>query len=188
MDINETSMSSSDALLRQLLLKESVVDFYNREADLLDRRELTAWLDLFTEDTSYVVPLQRNVKYGDWEREVGMGPLDVAWIADTKETLSQRVEQIQTGVHWAEEPLSRALHLVANVRVLSHSGGGSAPEEVSTRARVLVYRNRVERETDFFVCMREDTLRRTGDDWQIAKRVTFIEQNVLLSKNLTLFF
>ena len=47
---------------------------------------------------------------------------------------------------------------------------------------------KVERETDFIVGIREDTLRSVDGDWKIAKRVVFIEQNVLLSKNLTLFF
>jgi 3-phenylpropionate/cinnamic acid dioxygenase small subunit len=189
MDINATTLSSGTSeLLQQLLLKESVTEFYTREADLLDHRELDSWLDLFAEDATYLVPLQRNVKYGDWSREKALGPLDAAWISDTKETLSQRIEQIQTGVHWAEEPLSRAVHLVTNVRILGELPGGAQSQEISTRARVLVYRNRVERETDLIVGMREDTLRRVDGDWKIVKRVVFIEQNVLLSKNLTLFF
>ncbi len=29
------------------------------------------------------------------------------WFDEGKETLTQRVRQILTGVHWAEEPLSR---------------------------------------------------------------------------------
>jgi len=33
-----------------------------------------------------------------------------------------------------------------------------------------------------------DTLRRDGDSWLIARREIFLEQNVLLAKNLTLFF
>ncbi|MCD6075143.1 MAG: Ring hydroxylating beta subunit, partial [Rhodospirillales bacterium] len=67
MDINEATLSSGTSeLLQQLLLKESVTEFYTREADLLDHRELDSWLDLFAEDATYLVPLQRNVKYGDW--------------------------------------------------------------------------------------------------------------------------
>ena len=41
------------------------------------------------------------------------------------------------------------------------------------------------RETD--VGKREDTLRRTGDGWLIARRKIILDQNVLLSKNLTFF-
>ena len=46
-------------------------------------------------------------------------PLDMSWIDEGKETLATRVAQIKTGVHWAEEPLSRVSHLVTNVRIAS---------------------------------------------------------------------
>ena len=35
---------------------------------------------------------------------------------------------------------------------------------------------------------REDTLRRAGDGWLIARRKIILDQNVLLTKNLTFFF
>ena len=48
-------------------------------------------------------------------------------------------------------------------------------------------------ETDILVGKREDVLRRPndsegGDGWQIARRTILLDQNVLLSKNLTFFF
>ena len=132
--------------------------------------------------------MQRNVKYDHLERENALGPLDTAWFADTKDTLSQRVEQIQTGVHWAEEPVSRSAHLVTNVRIVSRSPEHGPAQTVSTRCRILVYRNRLEREVDLFVGIREDRLRRRGATWEIVERTVFLEQNVLLAKNLTLFF
>ena len=62
------------------------------------------------------------------------------------------------------------------------------PEEVAVRCRFLIYRNRVETETDILVGKREDLLRRAGDGWQIARRKIVLDQNVLLTKNLTFFF
>jgi 3-phenylpropionate/cinnamic acid dioxygenase small subunit len=62
------------------------------------------------------------------------------------------------------------------------------PREVTTKCRFLIYRNRVETETDLLVGKREDTLRRTGDGWLIARRKIILDQNVLLTKNLTFFF
>ena len=59
---------------------------------------------------------------------------------------------------------------------------------MSVRCRFLVYRNRVETETDILVGKREDLLRRVGAQWQIARRKILLDQNVLLSKNLTFFF
>ena len=54
----------------------------------------------------------------------------------------------------------------------------------------MIYRNRVETETDILVGKREDVLRREGEgeEWRIARRTILLDQNVLLSKNLTFFF
>lgn len=93
------------------------------------------------------------------------------------------MKQILTGVHWAEEPLSRVCHMVSNVEILTAS-----PTEVTVRSRFLVYRNRVETETDFFVGKREDVLRKVDGQWKIARRKILLDQNVLLAKNLTVFF
>jgi 3-phenylpropionate/cinnamic acid dioxygenase small subunit len=46
----------------------------------------------------------------------------------------------------------------------------------------------VETETDFLVGKREDLLRRVNDSWKIARRKIVLDQNVLLAKNLTVFF
>jgi 3-phenylpropionate/cinnamic acid dioxygenase small subunit len=186
--LTATTATEREELLERLLLKESIEEFFATEYDLLDRRELSEWLTLFADDAVYTVPLQRNVKHGSGESESRLGALDTAWFADTKDTLLQRVEQIQTGVHWAEEPVSRSAHLVTNVRVVERSPESGPAQTVSTRCRILVYRNRLEREVDLFVGIREDTLRRRGAGWEIVERTVFLEQNVLLAKNLTLFF
>jgi 3-phenylpropionate/cinnamic acid dioxygenase small subunit len=57
-----------------------------------------------------------------------------------------------------------------------------------TKCRFIVYRNRVEDETDFLVGRREDTLLRTGGQLKIARRKIILDQSVLLAKNLTMFF
>jgi len=52
----------------------------------------------------------------------------------------------------------------------------------------LIYRNRVETETDLLVGKREDLLRRIDGGWKIARRKIVLDQSVLLAKNLTFFF
>jgi 3-phenylpropionate/cinnamic acid dioxygenase small subunit len=98
------------------------------------------------------------------------------------------VGQIRTGVHWAEEPPSRICHMVSNVQILSARPAGPAPTEVAVKSRFLVYRNRVETETDVLVGKREDVLRRVEGHWKIARRKIVLDQSVLLTKNLTFFF
>jgi 3-phenylpropionate/cinnamic acid dioxygenase small subunit len=174
--------------LARLLLKEEIETFLYREAELLDERRYTEWLDLFTEDTHYFMPMRRNVPHDEPEREFTRAGADVSWFDEGKDTLARRVQQICTGVHWAEEPPSRTCHMIANVQVLVASPADPAPAEVTVRSRFLVYRNRVETETDLLVGRREDVLRRVNGEWRIARRTIVLDQNVLLAKNLTVFF
>jgi 3-phenylpropionate/cinnamic acid dioxygenase small subunit len=111
----------------------------------------------------------------------------VNWFDEGKDTLGRRVAQIQTGIHWAEEPPSRTCHMVSNVQIVRAAPAGPSPSEVLTRCRFLVYRNRVETETDLLVGKREDTLRRVNGRWKIARRMVVLDQSVLLAKNLTFF-
>jgi len=174
--------------LARLLLKEEVEAFLYQEAELLDERRYEEWLALFTEDAHYFMPMRRNVPRDEPEREFTRAGLDVNWFDEGKDTLTRRVKQILTGVHWAEEPPSRICHMISNVQVLAASPAGPSPAEVSVKSRFLVYRNRVETETDFLVGKREDLLRRVNGGWKIARRKIVLDQSVLLAKNLTVFF
>jgi 3-phenylpropionate/cinnamic acid dioxygenase small subunit len=73
--------------------------------------------------------------------------------------------------------------MVSNVQVLE-----AGADEVRVKSRFLLYRNRVETETDFLVGKREDVLRRMDGGFRIARRKIVLDQNVLLAKNLTFFF
>ena len=180
----------SDRLAR-LLLTEEVAQFLYVEAEILDERRYDEWLALLADDVRYWMPMRRNVKYGDETgREFTREREDIAWFDEGKETLTRRVRQIQTGIHWAEEPQSRITHMVSNVQLLEATPSLADPREVTAKCRFLIYRNRVETETDFLVGKREDTLRRAdnGEGWLIARRKIILDQNVLMTKNLTFFF
>ncbi len=181
-------MSERDDRIDRLLLAQEVADFLYREAELLDERRYADWLALLADDIRYWMPMRRNVKYGEEGREFTREGTDIAWFDEGKETLTRRVRQIETGIHWAEEPQSRISHLVTNVQLVEATPSLAEPREVSLRCRFLIYRNRVETETDLLVGKREDLLRREGTDWRIARRKIILDQNVLLSKNLTFFF
>ena len=177
-----------ESAIGRLLLQREVEAFLYREANLLDDRRYDEWLALLDDDIRYWVPMRRNVKFGELEREFTRAGQDINWFDEGKETLTQRVRQIQTGVHWAEEPLSRLAHLVTNVEILDAVPDGPDAATVALRCRFIIYRNRVETETDILVGRREDTLRRVDGQWRIASRQVFLDQNVLLAKNLTFFF
>ena len=181
-------MTDQDQRIAHLFLKQEIEEFLYHEAELLDERRFEEWLDLFTEDTRYWMPIRRNVKFGESEREFTREGQDINWFDEGKDTLTRRVNQILTGVHWAEEPLSRICHIVSNVQVLEAAPSILEPAEVTAKSRFLIYRNRVETETDFLVGKREDGLRKVEGRWKIAHRKVVLDQNVLLAKNLTFFF
>lgn len=170
-------------------LRDEIEDFLYLEADLLDQRRFKEWLDLLAEDLVYFMPIRRNVKFGQHaEQENTRQGEGISWFDEDKWTLGKRVDQILTGVHFAEEPLSRVSHLVTNVRLLDVRPSAEEAREVTVGSRFLVHQNRVEYENFTFVGRRTDELRRVGASWQVARREIILEQNVLLAKNLTVFF
>lgn len=170
-------------------LKDDIEDVLHAEADLLDERRYKEWLDMLTEDITYFMPMRRNVKFGQHaDRENTRQGEGISWFDEDKWTLGKRVDQILTGVHYAEEPLSRVCHLVTNIRIKSATPSVEQATEVDVGCRFLVYQNRVEYETYTFVGRRNDTLRLVNGVWKVSKREIILDQNVLQAKNLTAFF
>src|SRR6202522_479675 len=121
-------------------LKADIEDFYFREADLLDDRRFRDWLDILADDITYFMPIRRNVKFGQHaEHENTRQGEGISWFDEDKWTLTKRVEQILTGVHYAEEPLSRVTHMVSNVRLLTVSPSAEDAQDVTVGCRFLVY-------------------------------------------------
>jgi 3-phenylpropionate/cinnamic acid dioxygenase small subunit len=174
--------------LARLLLRQEIEEFLYREAELLDERRYEDWLELIADDVRYWMPMRRNVKVGESQREFTRADHDINWFDEGRETLERRVKQIMTGIHWAEEPVSRITHIVSNVQLLDAAPSLEEAADVTVKCRFLIYRNRVETETDILVGKREDRLRRTNAGWQLARRKIILDQNVLLTKNLTFFF
>ena len=181
-------MTTTESNIAQLLLKNEIEEFLFQEAELLDERNFEDWLGLLTDDIRYWMPMRRNVKSNELDREFTREGQDINWFDEGRDTLERRVRQILTGVHWAEEPLSRICHFVTNVQIRKATPSASDPAEVLVKCRFLVYRNRVQTETDFLIGKREDTLRKVAGAWKISERKIILDQNVLLAKNLTFFF
>jgi 3-phenylpropionate/cinnamic acid dioxygenase small subunit len=188
----ETAQAAAPPLPRNdayYRLKADMEDFLYAEADLLDNRQFRDWLNLLADDITYFMPIRRNVKFGQHaQRENTIQGSGISWFDEDKWTLTKRVDQILTGVHYAEEPLSRVCHMVSNVQVLRVTPSLDDPQEVEVRCRFLVYQNRIEYETYTFVGKRTDLIRKTSDGWKIARREILLDQNVLLAKNLSTFF
>ena len=172
-----------------------IEQFLYREARLLDDRQFHQWLDLFTDDIRYWIPLRSNrypaiskaisIRDGSrYEEEDLSKENELAIMDETKESLERRIARLDTGMAWAEDPPSRTRHFISNIEV--HPGGKAS--ELKVYSNFIMYRNRAEKEQDFYVGSREDILRRVEGGWKIAYRKVILDQNVLLAKNVSNFF
>jgi len=174
---------------RYLALVREAEEFLYEEAELLDERSFRVWLDTLADDLVYFMPMMYNVKFGEHAAgEKTRFDKDMSWFNEGKWTLTKRVEQILTGVHWAEEPLSRLCRAVSNVQLTGIRMNEQQQEELSVRSRFVTYQNRCEYEEYFFVGKRNDVLRRVDGQWKLARREIHLGQTVLLAKNLSIFF
>ena len=165
---------------RQALWLE-LMQFYIREAWLLDERKFQEWLGLFTEDVLYFMPRRKNVPRRESHREVT--PLgDLALIEDDKRYLEMRVARLETGMAWAEDPPSRTRHLIGNLVAEPLDSG-----DVQAKTAFLVYRSHLETDQQLLAGSRDDVLRRVDGAWKVAKRTIVLDANVLLDKNLSIF-
>ena len=161
-----------------------VEQFYYEEAELLDDGRFADWLDLFAEDLDYWMPTRSNRLRRQQAQSIAARG-EAAFLDETKESLAWRIRRFDSGMAWAEDPPSRTRHLITNVtvRTADHSAN-----ELHARSSFLVYRNRLERETNIFAGTRTDLLRRTADGLRVARREILLDQNVLQAKNISTFF
>jgi 3-phenylpropionate/cinnamic acid dioxygenase small subunit len=154
--------------------------FLYREARMLDEGRFEDWLALFTDDIRYWMPMKsvRSGKAHESDR------LELAFFDDNKGTLTLRVKRLATNFAFAEDPPSRTTRLLSNIELEA----GAQDGEATARCNFLVYRNRLQSVENLYVGHREDLLRRSGEGWRIARRKVVIEQNVLNSSNLSIFF
>jgi len=173
----------------------AVEQFLYREARLLDERRFHEWLALFTDDVRYWMPMRSN-RYPKISKAIVILDPDryteeeltrddeLAILDETKETLGRRIARLDTGMAWAEDPPSRTRHMISNIEVEP----GDAAAELKVFSNFMVYRSRAETEQDFYVGARQDVLRQVDGAWKIARRKIILDQNVLLAKNVSIFF
>lgn len=167
-----------------------VQQFYYREAELLDDGRYADWLSMLADDLDYWMPTRTNRLRRQQTLSVAARG-EAGYYDESKESLAWRIRRLDSGMAWAEDPPSRTRHLITNVTVRHvdpslHDGFDAT--DLSVRSAFLVYRNRLEREENLFAGSRDDVLRSTEDGLQIARRVILLDQNVLMSKNISTFF
>ena len=167
----------SDALQGQdaahAALHFELEQFLHREARLLDTHRLEKWLELFTEDATYWVPLARNQE-DPYEHS--------SIIHDDRTLLAVRVRQYGHPRAHARQPATRTCHQVGNVLLLDES---AAQIRVASTLVLIEYRQERQRQWGALV---EHTLKRTVTGLRIAaKRIDLVNSEAELDGITVLF-
>jgi 3-phenylpropionate/cinnamic acid dioxygenase small subunit len=133
----------------------NVEQFLYHEARLLDTGQLEAWLELFTDDATYWLPLERDQK----------DPFETSSIIhDDRTLLELRVKQARHPRAHARLPLARTVHQVGNVIV---TNGTDGEIKVDSTLQLIEFRNERQRVWGALV---EHRLRRAGESFKIARK------------------
>ncbi len=161
-------------------LQYQITQFLYQEAYLLDHRKYKEWLDLFTEDIVYRMPVRVTT-----ERREGTDIADeMSYFEDNKNSLALRVNRLYTKSAWVEDPSPRQRHIISNIMI----DPGSHPDEYQVRNYFLFHRSRgSDIETEKLFGEREDVLRKVNGEWKIASRTIYPDQAVLGVMNLSMF-
>lgn len=163
-------------------LRNEVEQLLYREARLLDSGHFHEWLDLFTDDVRYWVPIRETVM-GSAEGIPADDEIAAPHIDDDKAHLTLRVKRLDTGMAWAEVPSSRTRHFITNVEVEIDEENG----DVTAFSNFLVYQGRRETSEYTFSGRREDRLRRDDGGWKISRRKVVLDHTVL-PRSISVFF
>ena len=157
----------------EIELRSEIEQFLYREAWLLDHGRLDEWLALFTDDTTYWIPLQANQT----------DPLTTSSIVhDDRRLLEVRVRQFQHPRAHARVPAPRTVHQIGNVQVLE-----AADRDVRAGSTLILVEYRRERQRVWGGLV-EHRLRRTADGLRIAaKRIDLVNSEAELDGIVCLF-
>ena len=163
-------------------LQHEVEQFLYREVRMLAEGRFEEWLDLFTEDSRYLMPIRETTATReDSER----GEEFLPHIDDDKDFMRARVQRLRHRLAHAEQPPSRLRYFISNIEVEDTDGG--ADGDLDVRCNLMVYQSRLERTEKIFVGRREDRLRPENGSYRIANRVVVLDQS-LLPRSITIFF
>ena len=160
-------------------LQHSVEQFLYREVRLLSELRYEEWLDLFTDDARYWMPVRETV---DGQPDAVAGDDEMALFDDDKAFLASRIERLRSPLAHAERPPSRLRYFVSNVEIDDLGQG-----QIDVSCNILVYQSRLERTEASYVGRREDRLRRHDQTWRIKNRKIILDQT-LIPRSISIFF
>lgn len=132
-----------------------VAAFLYREAELLDARRFEEWLALYADDATYWIP---------------QGPdadprVDVQLVLDDRRRLHERVLRLSSGHAYSQDPASRTVHLISNVRIAEQEG-----DAVTVASAQLITEVRRNRQAHYAGHVRHELVPGAGGSWLIRRK------------------
>lgn len=159
-----------------MLTRDDAEQLLYREARLLDEGRFEEWLDLFTADATYWVPITGEDP--DWEPSI---------IYDTRARMAERVFRLLHTPAHAQNPPSRTQHDLTNIEI---SPDGDAQARV--RCNLTLHELRIGDPSQVgladqrvFAGRCEYLLRRIDREWRIARKRVDLLDRELPQYNLT---
>jgi ethylbenzene dioxygenase beta subunit len=128
------------------------------------------------------MPLRENRRRRTKGREIT--PDHMAFFDERKADIDLRLQRLESGMAWIEDPPTRHVYSITNVEAFTTP----IPGEYEVHSIFTQYRNRSEHDESTLMGRRRDVLRAGGDTFMVARRLILLQQSVLLTKNLSVFF
>lgn len=152
------------------------------EARLLDEERYDEWLALLADDLRYRMPLPERRFRKDAQAAHPFGGGNV--FDEDKARLAVRVNRLQSGMVWAEDPRNRVRRFVGNVEVYATD----APDRVRVHSNVDIHRARHDGVQRRLTAARADLWRHDQGHWRLAHRDIALDHPVVRDSNLNVFF
>lgn len=158
-----------------------IAGFLYHEARLLDARKLWEWFALLTEDVVYRVlaPTARPLE----EPDRGHG---VLCVDEDHSTLRTRITQLSNPTYTiAENPPFFTRRFVSNIEAAR-----SEPEgRFTVSSNLLLYRSQGTQLPPYlFSAERQDVLLQVDRQWRLAERLVLLDEVVIGTRHLSVFF
>ena len=153
-----------------------------REARLLDEERYADWLALLTDDVRYRLPLTSRRFRADRSAALAVGPGYV--FDDDKARLTLRVQRLESGLVWSEDPRNAVRRIVSNVEIYRAGTDG----EARVHSVVEIHRSRIDAQQRRLTAGRTDRWRLEQGQWRLAQRDIAFDHPVVIDSNLNVFF
>lgn len=153
-----------------------------REARLLDEERYADWLALLADDVRYRLPLSSRRFRADRSAALAVGPGYV--FDDDKARLGLRVQRLESGLVWAEDPRNAVRRIVSNVEIYRADTDG----EARVHSVVEIHRSRIDAQQRRLTAGRTDRWRLEQGQWRLVQRDIAFDHPVVIDSNLNVFF